>query len=98
MFVNSGYASNQWIAANMAPIFKKGDKSVTSNDRPVCLTSVGGKMLGSILPGRIRDHLQKHDSDQDASLLQDELDRLYDLGGGGVADGIQSRELCFVFK
>ena len=44
-----------WKMANVTPIFKKGDKSVALNYRPISLTSVAGKILEKI----IRDKLVK---------------------------------------
>ena len=42
-------------------LIKKGDRTIiTSNYRPVSLTSVVRKMLESIIARNIRDHLEKH--------------------------------------
>ena len=38
--LGQGQVSNEWKTANVAPIFKKGDKSKPSNYRPVSLTSI----------------------------------------------------------
>ncbi len=49
-----------WRQANVIPIFKKGEKTLASNYRPVSLTSVVGKVLESIIARNIREHLDKH--------------------------------------
>ena len=48
-----------WKTANVVPIFKKGDRSIVANYRPVSLTSTVGKLLESIIAKNIRDHLDK---------------------------------------
>ena len=40
-----------WRQANVVPIFKKGDKSLTANYRPVSLTSIVGKKLSQFMKG-----------------------------------------------
>ena len=49
-----------WRKGNVVPIFKKGDRGLKSNYRPVSLTSVVGKLLESIIAKNIREHLDKH--------------------------------------
>ena len=49
-----------WRQANVVPIFKKGDKSLTANYRPVSLTSIVGKILESVIARNIRNHLERH--------------------------------------
>ena len=43
------------------PIFKKGDRSLASNYRPVSLTSVCGKLLEHIVYSEVMNHLNLHD-------------------------------------
>ena len=58
--VDSGEVPSLWRQANVTPIFKKGDRTLASNYRPVSLTSVVGKLLESIITKNIREHLDKH--------------------------------------
>ncbi len=47
-----------WKSANVVPMYKKGDKSMAGNYRPISLTSVLGKLLESILTKHITNHLE----------------------------------------
>ncbi len=47
-----------WRVANITPIFKKGHRQKAENYRPVSLTSVCCKMLGSIIRDQIVVHLE----------------------------------------
>lgn len=47
--VDIGSLPSQWKLANIAPIFKSGDKSLPSNYRPVSLTSIPCKILEHIV-------------------------------------------------
>ena len=58
--MNEGVVPDSWKTAKVAPIFKKGDKSMASNYRPVSLTSLVGKLLESIIAKKIRHHLEKY--------------------------------------
>jgi hypothetical protein len=46
-----------WRKANVTPIFKKGNKSMACNYRPISLTSVPGKLMERILRDAIMNHL-----------------------------------------
>ena len=46
---NSGELPNDWLTANITPVFKKGDKSNPSNYRPIFLTSLCCKLMEHIL-------------------------------------------------
>ena len=48
----------QWRQASIIPIYKKGDKQLPSNYRPVSLTSIVCKMLESVLRDKIMQHLE----------------------------------------
>jgi hypothetical protein len=49
-----------WKEAFAVPIFKKGDKSHTSNYRPVSLTLVKCKILEHIICSSVAKHLETH--------------------------------------
>ena len=52
---------DDWRQANVAPIYKKGEKYDPANYRPVSLTCICFKMLERILVGKIMQHLSEHD-------------------------------------
>ena len=56
----------EWKHALVTPIFKKGDRSLASNYRPISLTSVCGKLLEHIIFSKIMDHLNLHNILSDA--------------------------------
>ncbi len=58
--VDTGYVPRLWKEANVTPIFKKGNKSITANYRPISLTSIVGKMLESVIVKNIRDRLEDY--------------------------------------
>ena len=58
--VNTGTLPDDWLTANVAPIFKKGDKHLEENYRPVSLTSVTSKVLEHIICSHLMEHLDKH--------------------------------------
>ena len=58
--LDSGKVPLLWKQANVVPIFKKGDKTLTANYRPVSLTSIVGKMMESVIAKNIREHLERH--------------------------------------
>ena len=49
----------QWKLANITPIYKKGDKRVPGNYRPISLTSIVCKIKESL----VRDHVHKYMDD-----------------------------------
>ena len=50
----------QWSLANICPLYKKGDRALPSNYRPVSLTRVPCKMLEHIVCTNIMAHLHEH--------------------------------------
>jgi hypothetical protein len=49
-----------WKKANVAAIFKKGDKALSCNYRPISLTSHVCKVLESIVRDSIIDHVRRY--------------------------------------
>jgi hypothetical protein len=49
-----------WKSANITAIFKKGDRNLASNYRPVSLTSLCCKLQEHILVSNMMAHLEKH--------------------------------------
>lgn len=58
--VDDGELPTDWRNANVAPIFKKGDRHLAENYRPVSLTSVLSKQLEHIICHHMLNHLDKH--------------------------------------
>ena len=58
--LNTGELPSDWRTADIAPIFKKGNRHEASNYRPVSLTSVCCKTLEHIICRHILSHLEKH--------------------------------------
>jgi hypothetical protein len=52
--------------ANITPIFKKGDRKLASNYRPISLTSVACKIMESIIRDEIVKHLDKYNLIKDS--------------------------------
>ena len=59
--LRTGQVPDDWRKANVAPIFKKGEKYDPSNYRPVSLTCICCKVLEHILVSNIMKHLQTND-------------------------------------
>ena len=49
-----------WKQANIVPVFKKGDRTLCSNYRPVSLTCICSKILEHIIYSHIFFHLSQH--------------------------------------
>ena len=58
--VSTGDLPSDWLNANVSPIYKKNDRSIPGNYRPVSLTSVVCKVLEHILHRHIMKHFEKH--------------------------------------
>ena len=58
--VDMGEIPKEWSLANICPLFKKGDRSLACNYRPVSLTCVPCKLLEHIVCSNIMAHLDEH--------------------------------------
>ena len=56
----TGILPNDWLTANIVPVYKKGDKSNPANYRPISLTSVCCKTMEHIICHAILDHLNTY--------------------------------------
>jgi len=56
----TGIVPDDWKTANVAPIFKKGNRQRVDNYRPVSLTSLIGKTCETVIRDAILDHLDRH--------------------------------------
>ena len=55
--LQTGKLPSEWVTANVMPVFKKGDKSLAANYRPISLTCIFCKVLEHILASNIVKHL-----------------------------------------
>ena len=58
--LNTHTLPNQWKEAKISTIFKKGNKKVASNYRPVSLISIVCKIMETIVRNHIVDHMKKN--------------------------------------
>ena len=58
--LQTGQVPNDWKEANVAPIFKKGDKHNPCNYRPISLTCIISKCMEHILVSNIMQHLDSN--------------------------------------
>lgn len=58
--IDCGELPDDWLSANVAPVYKKGDVHKAENYRPVSLTSVTCKLLEHIICKHILTHLEKY--------------------------------------
>ena len=58
--LNQGNVPDDWKEANVAPIFKKDDKSQPANYRPVSLTAVCTKVLEHIIHSHLRNFFEEN--------------------------------------
>ena len=58
--IDSGEIHKEWTLANISPLFKKVDRSLACNSRPVSLTCVPCKLLELIVCSNIMVHPDEH--------------------------------------
>ncbi|KAK3083079.1 hypothetical protein FSP39_013376 [Pinctada imbricata] len=58
--LDTGTVPDDWRKANVVPIYKKGEKHVASNYRPVSLTSIVCKLLEHIIHSTVMGHFEHH--------------------------------------
>ena len=59
--IESGEVPIDWTQALVTPIFKKGNRHLPENYRPVSLTSIPCKIMEHIICSHVRDHLDEYD-------------------------------------
>ena len=64
--LDTGTVPYDWTVANIAPIYKKGDRSMPSNYRPVSITSMCSKLVEHIIFFHVMDHFDLHNVLDDA--------------------------------
>ena len=57
--IKSGMLPDDWLLANISPIYKKGSRHVAGNYRPVSLTCICCKMLETIIREQVMEYLKK---------------------------------------
>ena len=55
--LKSGQVPDSWCCANITPVFKKGERCMLRNYRPVALTSVIRKLLEQIVVASANEHI-----------------------------------------
>ena len=58
--LSQGKLPMSWKRANIAPVFKSGDKALFTNYRPIALTSVVCKVLERIITNAIQTHVNDY--------------------------------------
>ena len=58
--LDTGKLPRDWSLANGAPIFKKGNRVLAKNYRPVSLTCITCKLFEHIVCRHILDHVEDH--------------------------------------
>ena len=59
--IDTGEIPKEWSLANICPLFKKGNRSLAHNYRPVSLTCIPCKLLEHIVCSNIKAHLDEHE-------------------------------------
>ena len=69
--IDSGDIPKEWTLANISPLFKKGNRSLACNYRPVSLTYVPCKLLEHIVCSNIMAHLDEETSVRQTTCIQE---------------------------
>ena len=56
--LNTGDIPTDWLVSNVTPVYKKGDRNLPSNYRPISLTSICSKVMEHVIYHSIMNHLQ----------------------------------------
>ena len=59
--LQTGEVPHDWKKANIAPVFKKGERYIPANYRPISLTCVASKIVKHIVTRHIINHLESND-------------------------------------
>ena len=57
--IQDGSLPEDWVSANIAPVFKRGDKHLISNYRPISLTSIVSKVLERLIHHKLYSFLEQ---------------------------------------
>ena len=58
--MNTGTLPRDWVCANVVPIFKRDDRHISSNYRPISLTSIVVKTMERIIHSKLTTVLESH--------------------------------------
>ena len=58
--LSTGTLPNDWVTANIVPVYKKGDKHLSSNYRPISLTSIVVKVMERIIHRQLMTALESN--------------------------------------
>ena len=58
--LETGKLPSKWLDANISPVYKKGDRSLPSNYRPISLTCVLCKVMEHIVTSQLVKHFNNH--------------------------------------
>jgi len=58
--LQTGNLPSDWLTASVTPVFKKGNRSLASNYRPISLVSVACKILEHCIVSHVMEHFDKY--------------------------------------
>ena len=58
--LDEGVLPLDWVSANITPVYKKGDKHLAVNYRPISLTCILSKVLEKLVHRKLYDLLESH--------------------------------------